>query len=78
MRLLREVKDKGGARACLRYLEYLTIECKVEDPTIHTELACLYVEYVKSSLQQYEGEGGKIECAKADNDRFIFGKSEDD
>ena len=52
-RLLRVIKDKGGLRACLKYLEYLTMDCKIDDEVIHTELACLYVQYIVSYLRQY-------------------------
>lgn len=75
-RLLHQIKEKGGLRACLKYLEYLTIELKVEDRAIHTELACLYVQYINSQLAQYytETDGAKVlDFAKADSDKTVFG-----
>jgi hypothetical protein len=41
-RVLREIKERGGVRGCIRYLEYLCMEQKVQSGEIHTELACLY------------------------------------
>jgi len=49
-KILKYIKDQGGLEACLKYLEYLTLECGVEDRPIHTELACLYVSYIVSHL----------------------------
>jgi len=82
-RLLREIKDKGGLKACLKYLEYITIDCKVSDRMIHTELACLYVQYINSSLNMHfqtvsNQEGGsfqkKLDVKQAEQDKVIFGK----
>ena len=41
-RVLREIKERGGVRGCIKYLEYLCMEQKVQSGEIHTELACLY------------------------------------
>ncbi len=49
-RVLREVKARGGVRGCMRYMEYLTMECGGKDERVHTELACLYVQYINSTL----------------------------
>jgi hypothetical protein len=82
-RLLREIKEKGGLKACLKYLEYLTLECKVNDRMIHTELACLYVQYINSSLNMHYStgrsqEGGnfqkRLDVKQAEQDKIIFGK----
>jgi hypothetical protein len=43
VKILQAVKEHGGLKACMRYLEYLVIESKVEDESVHTELVCLYV-----------------------------------
>ena len=60
-------------KACLKYLEYLTVEKKVDSIAIHTEVACLYVQYITSILRQYQ-TGKGLDVAKADNDKTIFGK----
>eukprot|EP00347_Sterkiella_histriomuscorum_P020588 403337236 len=52
-KIMRFIKDNGGFIGCLKYLEYLTLECGVEDRPIHTELACLYVSYIAIQLDQY-------------------------
>ena len=65
--VLRHLKDHGGLRACLKYLEYLTIECAITDPVIHTELACLYVQYINSNLNDCT-QGDTLDTDKADND----------
>lgn len=52
-KVLRYIKEQGGPKACLKYLEYLTLECGVLDRPIHTELACLYVQYIISILHEY-------------------------
>jgi hypothetical protein len=41
-RVLKEIKERGGVRGCIKYLEYLCLEQKVQVGEIHTELACLY------------------------------------
>ena len=48
-----EYLKQYGAKTCLKYLEYLALECDVKDPPIHTELACLYVDYIKIILENY-------------------------
>ena len=80
-RILKEIKEKGGLKACLKYLEYLTVDMKVQDTAIHTELACLYVQYITSILRQYyvrgseEGTGSQqLDMQRADNDKNLFGK----
>lgn len=67
-RVLRELKERGGLKACLRYLEYLTFDMKVDSISIHTELACLYVQYIASLLRQYF-TGSVLDTARADNDK---------
>lgn len=37
---------------------------------MHTELVCLYIEYIKTALIQYRNEG-KLNIESADNDRSI-------
>jgi hypothetical protein len=82
-KVLRYIKDHGGPKACLKYLEYLTLECGVSDHPIHTELGCLYVQYINSILQNYivteklPGQDQpihRIDTDKADNDENIFSK----
>ena len=52
-KVLRHIKAAGGARACFRYLEYLTLECEITDGAIHTELACVIVEQINYVLINY-------------------------
>ena len=42
-KILTHIKQHGGPKACLKYLEYLALDCGLNDKPIHTELACLYV-----------------------------------
>jgi hypothetical protein len=82
-RLLREIKQHGGLKACLKYLEYLCLECRLSDRLIHTELACLYVQYLNTALTQYtmpnpeEGENTRhlqmvVDVDRADTDKIIL------
>lgn len=64
-RVLNFVKDHGQFWGCLKYLEYLTLECLFEDQPIHTELGCLYVELIKSNMKQYVDEHGQLDIEKA-------------
>lgn len=64
-RMLNFVKDHGQFWGCLKYLEYLTLECLIEDQPIHTELGCLYVELIKSTLKQFVDEQGQLDIEKA-------------
>lgn len=83
-KILRHIKDNGGPKACIKYLEYLTLECGIAERPIHTELACLYVQYINSILHKnYLVEEGKdaegnplfrIDVEQADNDENIFCK----
>ena len=34
----------------MRYLEYLVIESKVDEESVHTELVCLYLQYIQTAL----------------------------
>lgn len=74
-KILRFIKDQGGIYGCLKYLEYLTFECQVDDAPIHTELGCLYVAYINNFLEKYQSsEGGKIlDKTEADQDSQIVG-----
>jgi len=52
---LQTVKECGGLKACMRYLEYLVNDCQVGDERVHTELVCLYIECIKSAMGQQDG-----------------------
>jgi hypothetical protein len=38
----------------MKYLEYLVLDCGVVDAPIHTELGCLYVDFIKLILAKYK------------------------
>jgi hypothetical protein len=48
-----EFLKQYGPKTCLKYLEYLALDCGVKDVPIHTELACLYVDFIKLYLKSY-------------------------
>jgi len=41
---------------------------KIDSIAIHTELACLYVQYIASLLRQYFS-GSVLDTTRADNDK---------
>ena len=52
--LLKLIHQKGNIRCSLRYLDYLTIKCNVKERRLHTELGCLYVQYITRLLNKYK------------------------
>jgi hypothetical protein len=48
--VLQTVKEHGGLKACMGYLEYLVVESKVGEESVHTELVCLYIQYIQTAL----------------------------
>ena len=60
----------GSVSCVLRYLEYLTLVCNVQEEKLHTELGCLFVRYitmiVKNSSSQVDVE--KLKRDKNVND----------
>ena len=46
-------------------MEYLCLEKKVQEGEIHTELACLYAQYINTLVVPYE-ESGNMHGAEAD------------
>ena len=42
-KLIKMIKEKGGIKCCLKYLEYLTLKCNIKDKRLHSELGCLYI-----------------------------------
>lgn len=57
--LLKLIHQKGNIRCSLRYLDYLTIKCNVKERRLHTELGCLYVQYISRLLNKYKVEGSE-------------------
>lgn len=49
-KVLKFVKELGGLKSILKWLEYLTMEAKVIDGVIHSELGCLYVQYIRANI----------------------------
>lgn len=52
-KILMFIKNQGGVKGCLKYMEYLTIECGLDDRPIHTEIACLYMQIIVNTLQKH-------------------------
>ena len=61
--LLKLIHQKGNIRCSLRYLDYLTIKCNVKERRLHTELGCLYVQYITRLLNKYKVESSQKEEA---------------
>jgi hypothetical protein len=55
-KLLKMIQSKGNIRCSLKYLEYLTLKCSVDESRLHTELGCIYVQYIERLLRKYKKE----------------------
>ena len=53
-KLLTMIQSKGNIRCSLKYLEYLTLKCNVKERRLHTELGCLYIQYIQRLLKQFK------------------------
>ena len=53
-KLLKMIQSKGNIKCCLKYLEYLTLRCRVKQKRLHTELGCLYIQYIHRQLRKYK------------------------
>ena len=71
VQVLQTIKEFGGLKACMRYLEYLVIESKVQEESVHTELVCLYIQYIQTALISYRTTENRLDISQADNDRSI-------
>lgn len=46
------VKQYGGVKHIMSYLEYVVLERATKEDKLHTELACLYVQCINSMLRK--------------------------
>lgn len=66
--LLKKIQVNGSVSCVLRYLEYLTLVCNVQDEKLHTELGCLFVRYIAMIVKN---SGSQVEVEKLKRDRNI-------
>lgn len=51
-KLLKTIHSKGGIRSLLKYLEFLTLKCKVEDQRLHTKYVVNLIQLINSILDK--------------------------
>ena len=72
VKLIKLIEAKGGIRCILKYLQYLTLKCQVKDRPFHTELGCLYVQYISRELnKKFKAENEEIDFEKAKGNEKI-------
>lgn len=73
-KLLKMIQAKGGIRCSLKYMEYLTLSCNVQERRLHTSLGCLYVQQISSRLQKKF----PLPDASAESNQFDFEQARTD
>ena len=65
------IKESGGSRACVKYLEYLSLDFMCEDALIHNELGHIYAMILQSQAPKIEGSD-EIDKEMADQSETLF------
>lgn len=60
-KLLQMIQQKGRNWCLLKYLEYITLKCNLQDSIYHTELGQLYIQQISKVFKKYKNKEVKAE-----------------